>query len=145
MANNTARLLRGLILSAIELRTMHPDWTDAMIEDYLNIFNNLTLLADEVDTKSGIIKETVLVTSSPYTPEFDSEVMFCDTNFGAINIQLPEGVSGYQHRIINTGRSNNNVTVSSTTSEAIFGETVPFALYDAEVIDICFESTQGWH
>lgn len=45
---NTKLELRGLVLSASELRQL-TDWPEALIEDYLNIFNNLILLSDEVD------------------------------------------------------------------------------------------------
>ena len=32
----TIQRLRGLILSATDLHSMNPEWTDAMIEDYLH-------------------------------------------------------------------------------------------------------------
>lgn len=145
MADDALRSLRGLILSATELRQMHPDWTAAMIEDYLNIFNNLTSLANEIDSKSGLVKNAVLVTSASYTPISDDERIFCDTDFGAINIILPVGTNGAEYRVLNTGRSGNAVTITPDGTELLFGENNSFPLYDAEVVDICFEETQGWH
>jgi hypothetical protein len=44
----TKTLFRGLVLSATELHQI-TDWSDALIEDYLNIINNLALLADKID------------------------------------------------------------------------------------------------
>lgn len=49
MADPTKLQLRGLVLSAAELRQLHPEWSGAMIEDYLNIFNNLQFLSDTID------------------------------------------------------------------------------------------------
>jgi hypothetical protein len=49
MAETVTQNLRGLILSAAELRQLHSDWSDAMIEDYLNLFNNFTLLSETID------------------------------------------------------------------------------------------------
>jgi len=50
----TIERLRGLVLSALDLKTM-TNWPDALIEDYLNIVDNLILLSDlldiEIDTK----------------------------------------------------------------------------------------------
>jgi hypothetical protein len=40
--------LRGLILSAAELRELHPEWSEAMIEDYLNIFENIITLSEAI-------------------------------------------------------------------------------------------------
>jgi hypothetical protein len=46
----TKTLFRGLVLSATELRQM-TDWSDALIEDYLNIISNLAILADKLDVE----------------------------------------------------------------------------------------------
>jgi hypothetical protein len=45
---NTADKLRGLLLSAAELQS-ETDWTDAVIEDYLNLIENLVTLAGSID------------------------------------------------------------------------------------------------
>ena len=44
----TASELRGLVLSAAELKAM-TDWPDALVEDYLNLLDNLVLLSEKVD------------------------------------------------------------------------------------------------
>ena len=43
-----ANRLRGLVLSATELSAM-TDWPSALIEDYLNIIENLILIAESLD------------------------------------------------------------------------------------------------
>lgn len=49
MVDPTQLKLKRLVLSATELKTLHPDWSDAMIEDYLNIWDDLLTLASSID------------------------------------------------------------------------------------------------
>jgi hypothetical protein len=44
--------LKGLVLSANDLRHL-TDWPEALIEDYLTIFNNLVTLADLSEWLTG--------------------------------------------------------------------------------------------
>lgn len=48
---STSSQLRGLVLSASEIREL-TGWSDAMVEDYLNILSNLITLADSIDAIS---------------------------------------------------------------------------------------------
>jgi len=64
MAESLSRSLRGLLLSATELRSL-TDWPDSLVEDYLTLFENLIKLATEIDTKSGILVETGRITTTP--------------------------------------------------------------------------------
>jgi hypothetical protein len=52
MAETTSSLLRGLVLSAFEIKEL-TGWPDAMVEDYLNILRNLITLADSIDEISS--------------------------------------------------------------------------------------------
>ena len=47
----TAQKLRGLVLSASELKRMNPEWSDAMVEDYLSLFDNMIKLANTIDVE----------------------------------------------------------------------------------------------
>ena len=40
--------IRRLVLSAAELRALHPNWTDAMIEDYLSILEESLSVLEEI-------------------------------------------------------------------------------------------------
>jgi len=62
----TIAQLRGLVLSAADLRVMNPDWTDAMIEDYLTLFENILLLAGGINDSA---------TKLPTAPE-DNIIVF---------------------------------------------------------------------
>ena len=48
MADPTTAKLRGLVLSAYEVKTL-TGWPDAMVEDYLNILRSLLELAGSID------------------------------------------------------------------------------------------------
>jgi len=140
----TAQRLRGLILSAAELQQL-TDWPDALIEDYLTILENLILLAGEIDTKNNIIKNTILVTTSPYVPLATDEELFIDTDVGPISITLPVGIDGTNYRMINVGSSGNDVTLIPALTDKLFGENANERIADSEVLLMTFETTEGWY
>lgn len=140
----TAQRLRGLILSAVELRAM-TDWPDALVEDYLNLLDNLVLLAGEVDLKNDIIKSTTRVVSSPYSILATDEEIFFDTDIGPITAGLPEGIDGTNFRLVNVGSSNNDVTLVPFGVENLFGANESERIADAEVLIVTFETTEGWY
>lgn len=140
---DTARNLRGLILSATELKQIHPEWSDAFIEDYLNIYNNLVNLADEIDTKALLLKTTERVTSSSFTITDEDEI-FADTTTTAITLSLPEGIDGRRIRIHNLGEVGNNVTLVPDGTDLLFGVNNSEVLYDTEVVFITYETDSGW-
>jgi len=60
MANGVSSQLQRLVLSASDLKEITKQksgepWTDALIEDYLNILRDAALLADEIDQNAGEI------------------------------------------------------------------------------------------
>ena len=139
--------LRGLVLSAVELREKHPTWDDAFTEDYLTIIENLLNIANEVDLKNDIIKTTVLITfaDTPYTPLATDEEIFIDTDDGPIDITLPAGIDGTNYRLINVGSSRNNATIIPDGTDKLFGENASERLVDSEVFIMTFEETEGWY
>jgi hypothetical protein len=140
---STAQQLRGLILSAHELQQM-TDWPDALIEDYLNILNNLIDLANEIDLKNNILKTTTNVTSSPYTILDTDEEIFFDTDAAPITALLPAGIDGTNYRMINVGRSKNDVTLTPNGTDLLFGVNATERIADNEVIEATFETDEGW-
>ena len=141
---STAQRLRGLILSAADLQRL-TDWPDALIEDYLNILDNLITLANEVDTKNDIIKNTTVVTTSPYTPLPTDEEIFVDTDLGPISVTLPVGINGTNYRIINVGSSGNDVTLIPALTDKLFGYNENERIADNEVLVMTFETNEGWY
>ena len=144
MAETTTARLRGLVLTAAELRQL-TDWPGPLIEDYLDIISNLILLAEELDTKSNILKNTTTVTDSVYALLPTDEVIFFDTDVGPITATLPDGIDGTNYRLINVGSSGNNVTIVPFGTDKLFGENETEYLEDCDVVIITFDDIEGWY
>ena len=74
---------------------MHPEWSPAMIEDYLNIFENLFLLAGGVDDAvpglPGAIEDNI--------PVFDSDGDLKDSGVAIDEVSL-KVVGGTENNIL---------------------------------------------
>ncbi len=143
MAETTAQRLRGLFLSAVELRSL-TDWREEVIEDYLNLLDNLITLAGEIDTKGPLLKETTVVITTPYTPLSTDQEILVNTDSEDIDITLPPGVDGTNYRIINTGSSGNVVNIIPALTDKLIGVNAADYLADTEALIITFEETEGW-
>jgi hypothetical protein len=97
---------------------------------------------------AGATVTTTRITNgdSPYNILSTDRVIYCDTDGGAITANLPAGSEGKNYKIINVGSSGNDVTVDPNGSEQLFGggAGVSFSLGDAEIINIHYNSTEGW-
>jgi hypothetical protein len=146
MARPTIENLRGLAMSAAELREKHPDWDDAFTSDYLDILANFVSLAEEIDTKNDIIKNTTRVTplDSPYQITSTDEEIFFDTDTGGIIGLLPPGSDGTNYRCLNVGEKGFDVTLVPSGSDLLFGVNGPETIYDDEVLVFTFETSEGW-
>lgn len=101
------------------------------------------------DVMASIRHPVTRITSgdSPYSADIDAdEVIYCDTDGGDIEVDLPAGDDGKCFTIINCGSSGNDVMLDPNGSEQIYGSGAGTAitLYDSEVVDLHFESTEGW-
>jgi len=70
--------------------------------------------------------------------------VFCDTDSAAITITLPVGAAGKKYRIINTGTSGNNITITPNGSELLLGVNSNYTLLDGDVLIIEYDTTEGW-
>lgn len=131
-------------MSAHELRMMFPDWPVEFVEDYLNLIDNLVVVANDVDQKNDIIKNTTLVTSSPYGVLSDDEEIFYNTNAGDIIAQLPEGIDGTNYRHINVGNNGFKVILTPFGTDKLFGDNASENIFDEEVFLTTFETIEGW-
>lgn len=93
---------------------------------------------------SRIIRNTTRVTSTPYTILSTDYKVFCDTDLIAITVNLPPGEDGVSYTIINSGSSGNNVTLVPNGSELLFGANSNETLYNGEVFDLTYNTTEGW-
>jgi hypothetical protein len=93
-------------------------------------------------TKGRIVK--VDRYTSTTTLNADNHQVFGDTDGGAFTINLPAGVEGTYYRIVNTGSSGNNLTISPNGLELLLGVNASFNLADGESLIIVFHPTEGW-
>ena len=151
----------GLVLGAADDVSIVFDGTDMVIDyDLLNAgttdlriqdngTDRLTVLATgAVQTHSGRIKNTTRINSgdSPYTVLATDHEIFCDTDGGAIEIDLPAGIEGDEKIWYNCGSSGNDLTVDPNGAETIFGGAAGVAatFADDEHGIGTYNSTEGW-
>lgn len=91
-------------------------------------------------------KKRISSTDSPYSVSISDHALFCDTDGGAITVLLPAGASANEigYTIINCGSSGNDVTITPNGSELLLGVASSDTLYDDEVLDLLYETTEGW-
>lgn len=80
---------------------------------------------------------------SPYTVTSTVDVLYCDTDGGAITVNLPAGVNGQSVKIHNVGTSGNNITIDGNGAETVKGQATQ-TLIDAETLELTFETTEHW-
>jgi len=89
--------------------------------------------------------ETIRITStnSPYSVTNQGINLVCNTNSGAIVVNLAKGEQGVLVRVVNVGSSGNSVTVNGN-SENIKGAASQ-AVTDGQVLEVRFDSIEGWY
>jgi len=115
-----------------------PEGTDP--GDYLSRKAYMSALRDFLKIAKVIRVDAV----TAITPDYG--VYFCDTTGGTFAVTLPAGIDGAHYKIINTGVAGEILTVTPQAGEGLFGAGlgVSSILSDGEVIDIHFESAEGW-
>lgn len=87
------------------------------------------------------------VTTTPYNILSTDEILFVDTDSQALTVNLPPGVSGKYYKVVNTGSSGNDATINPDGTEQFFqgGAGISFDLMDGEILDMHYDSTEGWY
>ena len=109
--------------------------------------NNILDFGDTtLSTGGGHVSNVTRVTSTPYDVLPTDHIIFVDTDGGAIEADLRAGVPGRHYKIINCGSSGNDLTVDPNGTEQLYGAGAGVAstLADGEVINIHYETTEGW-
>jgi len=70
---------------------------------------------------------------------------FGNTDGGAFTYTLPAGVDGRSYRIVNTGASGNDLTITPNGSEDLLGANSSSALSDGEALVIVYDTNDGWY
>lgn len=133
---DTINLLTALVNSVYGHTTIMPD-TLGINPDHDRRYITRTEV-DYWDTTR------LVAADSPYTVLIYDEVIFCDTDAGAITLNLPEGRRGQGFRIINCGSALNDVTVTPYGTELLDGINASKTLSDGSIVDLCYEPTEGW-
>ena len=121
-------------------------WTDMLLRGQDGVTGKYLFIDGSITMDPGASMQRVVADSSPYTALARDFVILCDTDTGAIEIDLPAGIRGKNYKIVNCGSSGADVTVDPNGSEQIYGEGagVAVTLVDGEIINIHFEETEGW-
>lgn len=109
--------------------------------DNLKVWRNLQIVGGMIVNTTRLIN-----TDSPYTVLATDYFIICDTDTGAIEIDLPAIVEGTTMRVANVGSSGNDVTIDPNGTQTIAGQGagVAFTLHDGEDLIITGNTTEGW-
>ena len=101
------------------------------------------VFSDVLGTGYREVTRRITDADSPYSVVSNDLVIFCDTDGGAITVNLPAGVEGTHLKIINCGSGSNNVTVDADGSEAVYGGATK-TVSDGSALDLHYNSVEGW-
>ena len=103
-----------------------------------------TRLDGRLDTRASKLTGKVRTTSATYNDASAFEEYFCNTDSNAIQFNLDVGIDRRRVRIVNTGTSGNDVTITPDGSENLLGANSSFTLADGESLIIVFDTNDGW-
>jgi hypothetical protein len=86
----------------------------------------------------------ITLANSPYTALSTDRSIYADTDSGAITVRLPPGLNKARYTIKNCGASGNDVTLTPYGAELLFGLNASEIVADGEVIDVQYETVEGW-
>jgi len=114
-----------------DLRDGIQDFLDSQISNWpLDVYPTVT---------------TIRITNgnSPYTSPASGEVFFCNTNAGAIYVNMASGVEGNYQKYINCGISGSLLTISGYGSQTVYGAASQI-LNNGDVIELHYNTVEGW-
>ena len=133
---NAVDNLRGLVLSAIEIKSL-TGWPDAMVEDYLNILDNLISLAeaiDENDTDNVDISNSILSSALlplKYQPTSDTvsadystagdQILLC-SNSDRVTVTLSDTPDDFE--FVKVKRTNGEIVIDGNGKQIDGADTV---------------------
>ena len=103
------------------------------------------VLTGLLTTGGGRIAQTDRITTESVLTSAH-HIVYGDTDGGAFQLDLPPGVDGTHYKIINCGSAGNDLTVDPNGTEQLYGGGAGVAqtVSDGEVINIHYETTEGW-
>ena len=98
-----------------------------------------------IDVQPPNVQASVTRQTTTYTILASDYVIFGNTDSAAWTATLPAGTAGETHRIVNTGSSGNDLTIAPNGTEHLIGANSNFVLTDGEVLEITYDTTDGWY
>ena len=86
----------------------------------------------------------ITVADSPYSVQLLDTNIFADTDGGEITVLLRPGTNGAGLTVRNCGGSGNDVVLTPDGTDLLFGLNLEELLIDGEVLDLKYETTEGW-
>lgn len=113
----------------------HSQLSSIGTNSHLDIDNFITL-ADNITRITSV--------DSPYTVLSTDRSIYADTDGGAIVLLLPAGINETKYTVKNCGTSGNGVDITPNGADLLFGINAVTVLFDGEVLDMQYETTEGW-
>ena len=102
-----------------------------------------TPLAQLHTTKGRIVNTTRVITT--YTILTTDHHIFCNTDAGDYTVTLPIGIEGQTFKIINSGNTVHNLTLTPNGTEYLLGKNDSFLLMDGETLNLTYNGDDGWY
>ena len=104
-----------------------------------NLADAVNSLINTVIPNSGVLRIT-----GNFTADKTARTIYCDTTLVIMTVTLPAGEDFMQYRIINTGATAKNVTITPNGSELLLGSSSSQTLTPGNILVIEYELTEGW-
>jgi hypothetical protein len=138
---NTAVQLASPLTMLLSGWTLYEGMTTIREQDFL--FDGRQWI--DVPLRTPNYPTKTRTTASSYTVLAADNVIFANTDSNAVTINLLAGVDTHTLRIVNTGTSGNNVTITPNGAEHLIGVNSSFTLFDGEALEVTFDDNDGWY
>jgi hypothetical protein len=121
------------VVSEVNIILATPETTDPVLTAHI---------ANKVEPHRPA-PDRITSADSPFTLTGTERDLFVNTDAGNVIVNL---ITTYPaiYSIKNSGSSGNTVTINPAGAELLFGVNAPLVIYDGEVIDLQYETTEGW-
>jgi len=142
-SRDQARVNRDLteVIRQLWLRT---NGMESIVTTLAATVANLQLTITSLVAAANKIKR-ITVADSPYPVALFDRNLYADTDGGAITILLRPGVNEERLTVKNCGTAGNDVTLTPNGAEMLFGVNGNEVMVDGEVLDLQYETTEGWY